>query len=244
MNTGFSRIKSSFKCWKLTGYPAGRLVPNEAEYFVNGNRIRMRGSHLLGMVMNIITDDEYGLKGIGNLNCVVDIGSNIGVFAVHAATRFPGVLLHCYEPDPRNEEDLRFNTATIQATCYAEAVSDVCGYVRFSCEPNTVSSRISRDNRGQTQEKVINVESVNLQKVIDRLGCSGVGSLLKLDCEGAEYEILLQDSVTFFENIVGEFHSTGANSPGDAVDRLRDLGYKIKEFRTYADDKAIVVANK
>ncbi len=152
--------------------------------------------------------------------------------------------MHCYEPDPRNKEDLRFNTETIQVSRYAEAVSDVCGYVKFSCQPNTVSSRISRENQSSSQENIINVEAVNLQRVIDRLSCSGAGSLLKLDCEGAEYEILQQDSVAFFENIVGEFHSTGTNSPGDAVDRLRNLGYKIKKFRKYADDKAIVVATK
>lgn len=238
------RLRSSINCWKLTGYLAGRLVPDEATYHFNSTARRLRGKHVLSMVMNIIVDDEYRLARFGNLSIVVDVGANVGVFANHVATKFPEIELHCYEPDPRAYKDLLFNTRGINASTYSEAVSECSAVIQFACEPQTVSSRILHKTFQSDSQDLIQVASRNLSEVICRLRTRNPGRLIKLDCEGAEYQIIEQSDISFFDHIVGELHKTDDRKPKDAANRLMALGYSILEFREFEDGKAVIIASK
>ena len=47
---------------------------------------------------------------------ILDIGANIGSFAVWASQRWPGCVIHCYEPLPANFELLERNLAHLQGS--------------------------------------------------------------------------------------------------------------------------------
>ena len=47
----------------------------------------------------IVIEDCYRLSKIGRARTVLDIGANIGLFAIAARHRFPRATIHCYEPN-------------------------------------------------------------------------------------------------------------------------------------------------
>lgn len=68
---------------------------------------------------------EYDVPGIDAPTLVLDIGANVGAFAVWAVRKWPGATVTCYEPEPDNFMMLEANTVntgtmTLQAAVYCE----------------------------------------------------------------------------------------------------------------------------
>ena len=63
---------------------------------------------------------------------VIDLGANVGQFAVAAANLFKGVKIFSVEPDPRTADVLKQNLMSIkQATVFVVAVGDSVGEAEF-----------------------------------------------------------------------------------------------------------------
>ena len=70
---------------------------------------------------------------------VLDVGANIGMFALGVAARFPGVVVHAFEPMPRVYEALvenarRCDLARIET--HAHGLSKALGVETFTFDPN------------------------------------------------------------------------------------------------------------
>src|SRR5262245_12868978 len=74
------------------------LVPTSPYRFRNGARLRIgRGvDHV--PILEIFVREEYG--GIADGSVVLDLGANLGAFAVYAATTARGIRVYAYEPSP------------------------------------------------------------------------------------------------------------------------------------------------
>ena len=151
---------------------------------------------------------------------VVDIGANIGAFTLDAATRYPAATVHAYEPDPATcevlQRNIEANGMSSRVRIWNEAVAGGSGSLRLWRGEGSVlvSAHLPASDRGD----FCDVPAVTLQAVVAR--ASGRVGVLKLDCEGAEAEILeaagpALDSV---EYMVAEYHP--ALVP-DVVPRLR-----------------------
>lgn len=156
------------------------------QFFVHGRRIEMRFSEepcLAGDALHVLLDDPYSLERIGQVKYVVDVGANYGFFALSAKSLFPKAIVHCYEPNPDIKQYFEHNITAVGAVPFCEAVSNCDG----SCD--VVRSR----NFGSIGARVITSSSgavpvISIGKVIERIG--GRVDVLKLDCEGSEWEIL------------------------------------------------------
>lgn len=72
------------------------------------------------------------------------------------------------------------------------------------------------------------VWSAHLKTVLEIAG--GHVDVMKLDCEGAEYDIVLgADSQTLsqIDNIVGEYHGADLSAHASLFSRLEDAGFKV-----------------
>ncbi len=113
----------------------------------------------------------------------LDLGGNIGLFGLWTFGHYPGASMTAFEPDPRNA---RLLSMTIQANGLGErwslveaAVGTSVGEVRFAAGEYGTSHIASTDDEGTL--------TVGLVDVFDYT--AGV-DLLKIDIEGAEWEIL------------------------------------------------------
>lgn len=177
-------------------------------------------------VVDLWLDDEYGVKHInGPVNRIVDVGANIGLFSIHAKVHYPCAILHAYEPNPRLSKTLEENLAQFsRITIFNEGVASASTKANF-LEQNT--SRLGRTEI--TADGAIDLAGI--ETVIDRI--EGQIDLLKLDCEGAEWDILLNTSAfRHVKNIRMEYHKVGSDDP---VAKLKsfaaEAGFQLTRLR-------------
>ena len=123
----------------------------------------------------------YGLsQRLSDLKSILDIGANVGFFCIAARSRYPGATIHAYEPNPRTLPFLYSNVEQLGISIYPEAVGADSGHVSIIDNGDCNGARTVQNGDGA-------IAQVSLERAIQRLG--GTVDLLKLDCEGAEWEM-------------------------------------------------------
>jgi FkbM family methyltransferase len=162
---------------------------------------------------------------------VLDFGANIGLFSLRALKCNQRLEVHAFEPAPNNIAALEINQRanpelSPRLHIHPEAVG---GYARtarfFYDETIPQGSTLFGENAGNISVTVRSfseiVESTSL-----RLG------LVKLDVEGAEYEIFEQTPAQLWGKVPAiaiEIHAdpTARRKSEDLVRQIRSLGYSI-----------------
>jgi FkbM family methyltransferase len=160
---------------------------------------------------------------------VLDLGGNIGLFALHALALWPDARVVSYEPDPVNAAVLRRSLAAnglhdrwrlVEAAAGARD-----GTVRFAGGQDALSHVVADGERGETS-------TVPVQDVLDEMAAA---DLVKIDVEGGEWELLLDPrfSASPPAALVLEYHPRGCPSsdPHRAVrDAVEAAGLHHREI--------------
>jgi FkbM family methyltransferase len=174
-----------------------------------------------------LQSDCYGLSRIDfkDGDVVLDIGAHIGLFAIYAALRFPQVLIHAVEPFPDNYELLlqnldRNGIENVQA--HHQAVSGDGRFLEMVTNRQN-SGGSTCHSRTLCYRRQTGIPSTTLDQMFDSLGIDNC-KLLKIDCEGSEYEILFSTgTLSRVEYLSGEFHQNEMLlSQGYTAERLVD----------------------
>lgn len=159
---------------------------------------------------------------------VLDVGANIGAFSLFAAqcTGDAGRIF-AFEPEPSNflclEGNLRRN-GNRNVTTQALAIAGESGRRRLALA-SSGSHSLGESATAETLE-------VEARSLADWIGESGLDRIdfLKLDCEGAEIEIidgLDADTAGRIERIALEFHPRAGHSRETLGQRLSELGFEV-----------------
>ena len=178
------------------------------------------GNECVYDLFNVLLDDEYGLKRLKKApSTIVDIGVNMGIFSIAAAACYPSAKIFGYEPNAEALEKAAFNLRHTNVSLKNEAVGKVSGMCEIESH---VQSRLVRSvtSDGGT------IPVVSLAEVVKRAG--GHVDLLKMDCEGAEWEILEDhESLKSIASIRMEYHLVDGRSWDDFESLVCDGGHKI-----------------
>jgi len=175
-------------------------------------------------VINIWLDDEYGLKALSFIpRSVVDIGANVGLFSLWARHCFPDARIDAYEPNTRVLRFAEQNVAGLGINVFPEGVGSVSGMANLVDDGE---SRLASTSRSTTGQVVIR----SLADVVERAG--GEVDLLKLDCEGAEWEILTdRQSMARVRCLRMEYHLVDGKSLSDFETMAKLLSFdRVKVF--------------
>ncbi|MET0459454.1 MAG: FkbM family methyltransferase [Ilumatobacteraceae bacterium] len=135
---------------------------------------------------------------------VVDLGANVGLFTLHAASK--GARVFSFEPNPecfeRLRSNVRLNDATSSVALFNEAVSDEAGRGQLTVERGgSTGGTVQRGGEG----------GIRMTTLDHALAASPVEKidLLKMDIEGAEVDALrgAEASLAKTERIIAEYHS-------------------------------------
>jgi FkbM family methyltransferase len=166
------------------------------------------GALVVPLYKEIFFKDDYRLRSdpLTPGGTVIDIGANIGMFAVFAATEMRAARVYAFEPFAES-----FALLTRNATAnHLDAIVPVALGIAGDAGTRTLhmQGRHGVHSMFGTSGEAVTIECITLADAFDRFGI-GRCDFLKLDCEGAEYEILLATPPEVFariDRIALEYH--------------------------------------
>jgi FkbM family methyltransferase len=185
---------------------------------------------------NLIRQDYLnGLEALTPGDHVVDIGANIGAFAILAGSKVGTTgRVFAYEPDPTTCERLRANVrlnglenVVVVENC---AVGAVAGRATFYRHAKNAYSSLMDGVDGRVHEHVESfpVPVMGITDVVSRAGPAI--KLMKVDCEGSEYDLidaLDEQSAAAIRQIAMEVHPVEGRSMDQLRSRIESWGMQV-----------------
>lgn len=162
---------------------------------------------------------------------IIDIGAYIGDFSLYAA-KYLNARVIAYEPTAENfamlQENVRINNLEHRVEVVNKAVG-LSGEISLGIEKNDQEIHVSRYLYPDGEQRT--VQSVSLQEIFSTHGIEKV-DLLKVDCEGGEYDIFPTAPDHLFariQNIVFEHHPVEdyEKKIDDIIVKMTRLGYTV-----------------
>lgn len=174
LHVPFSRAKSLAmpETIRLEGRDIALRLPSE-----HGVRIAF---------VELLLDDCYQLRRLvrqgERIVRIIDVGANVGLFGLAARIAFPESIIHAYEPNKALKPYLSHQCLNARANAFYEAVGRKRGHITLDVSgAESVHTTTHLDPTGT-------IPQIDLRTAIERIG--GTVDLLKMDCEGAEWEML------------------------------------------------------
>jgi len=202
---------------------------NEKEHIIEikkfGRNIKFydvnRAINTIGLIKENFVDEHYRNLDIKDKD-VVDVGANIGDTAIYFALK-GAKHVYAFEPYPYS-----YNIAmkNIKLNCLEDRITllnEGCGISGFVTIKEEYKSTGRTDLKKFKEGNKIRVES--LDEIVKRFNLKH--SALKVDCEGCEYDLILNasdEALKAFDQIIMEYHYGYRN----LVKRLRQTRFKVK----------------
>lgn len=191
-------------------------------------KVRTRSTDI-HVVAEIFLLNEYPLHNIPSGSTIIDIGAHIGLFSVYAHSLGKDFRIFCFEPMKENFELLKEN---ISANGYTDIVAVNTGLAGSTGKRTIyVHSDMAAHSLVKKSNSGIMIDTVTLKDVFDSYRVEKC-DYLKMDCEGAEYEILSALPDKYFDRIFAikiEYEIVDNNrSPLEALQsRLAALNFSV-----------------
>ena len=190
--------------WNIKNWPTfflyylGIKKGGGAFCFRNGVVIRDIEGSASGTIAVVFIRKHYG--SIIGKSVVVDIGSNIGVFAIYAAMSNSNIKIYAFEPIKANydllEKNISENNLRGRIIAFNLGISSKTEKREFYLSSSAEHSLYN----GDSYNSRISVDCLCLNDVLNYNSISKV-DLLKINAEGAEYEILYSAPKECFDKI-------------------------------------------
>jgi len=198
--------------------------------------IRVRGKMDAWSVKETLLDQFYSRYGaeIGEDWMIMDVGAAIGEFTLLAAKKAHYGKVFAFEPFPGSyqllQENMQLNSIS-NVEIHNQAIWSRDGELSF-INGNSEPLQLSMDP-GQPSDDTHNPLKIHCISLLQALDLSAIFhlDLLKLDCEGAEFPILLDAHPDVFERIdrmIMEYHDGYMqHHHQELIKHLENSGYKV-----------------
>jgi len=167
-----------------------------------------------------------------------DVGANVGNYSKLLATEFPNSILHLFEPHPKNFQKLGTKEFTEQVFLNNLAVSEEQGALEiFDYKYNDGSSHasvykgvIEDIHKGESvshKVKKITLDDYIIEKSITEI------SLLKIDVEGHELQVLKGASKAIYDGSIKIIHFEFNEMNVESRTFLKDIISLLDEYNFY-----------
>lgn len=184
----------------------------------------------------MFVERKYDCYGLNNLDVVFDIGANNGLFSLLMLNN-GCKKVYAFEPNQESLVNLKHmfrntdNLVSVEKAVYTKDED-----LEFFIDPNnTTIGSVSEKHlldEGVTVQKIV-VPAISLKSFIQQNNLDRV-SLVKMDIEGAEYEIIdhLEDEVfDKIDSFLIEYHDNTDRRIVKMIDKLKSKGYDIEQIR-------------
>jgi FkbM family methyltransferase len=211
---------------------------------VEGLRFRVRRlAWDEGFLRHAIEHEDYTKHGFAlqETDTVIDVGANIGAFSVYAASRVPRGRVIAFEPAAdnhalasRNAELNGLENLTTVRAAVAGRTGTITLYRALGSGAHSTTAGRLKSTMGTETVEALSLEDVFQRYAVERC------QLLKLNCEGAEFEILYSASPALLgriDRIAMEYHATEdkRRKANELVEYLCRQGFEVVEYIDYVD---------
>src|SRR5207237_6931029 len=231
------KLLARSRSWRFTANTlTQRQSDSLATFNWHGHQIQYRPGTSDGfMVHDTLIKSEYTLPAWRQPNVIVDVGSNIGGSIIYFHRLFPAARIYGFEPHPETFRILELNVSRMPSvSVFNFGLSDSDQKLEIPFK-GTDFSVFSTGQSGPLNKNaaVVNCEVRNIATTLPALGIEKA-DLIKIDCEGAEYDILTalpQDLLAGCKWIVGEIHDDKGFELLAFLASQFDLDLRKKMFR-------------
>ena len=230
-----------FKNWYIYPQVYFKLTKNEYVIFETRSglkiKIRVNSTDLMALT-HVWLIQEYTDNGfsINNDDIIIDVGAHIGLFALFASQFCKDGKIFCYEPIKENYKLLIENIEI-------NKIKNIFpNNIAVTKETSRVKIFLNDDQSGHSifvqNDNFVEVNSKSLPDIFVDNGINEC-NFLKLDCEGAEYEIIESLSPDLFTKIsktVIEYHMADTKP-----ELLKQLINKLKQFSFSVHTKPLFI---
>jgi FkbM family methyltransferase len=215
--------------------------------FRNGLKIKTEDAISAATIAVIFIKKDYGY--VEENSVIIDIGANIGVYSLYAV-QSKNTKVFAFEPMINNynllKENIRLNKLEKNIIAFNLAVgakeekrklylgeSPFPSFLPISSSPFNASYGNSKKEEAQ---KYVEISCTPLKDVFDKNSIEKC-DILKMDCEGAEFEILYNLPEEYFKRIKEirmEYHnhlSDKKNNVEFLMNFLKQKGFVAKKFK-------------
>jgi FkbM family methyltransferase len=180
-------------------------------------------------VVEVFRNGEYDVPiDWPNLTLIIDVGAHVGAFLCWSAQLSRNARILAFEPEPLNfadlERNVKLNGLEDRVTLHNAAIAAQEGNRLLNVPPERNLASFALPIPGA---EVVSVPTVGLDGYIRK--CSERVSLLKMDCEGAEWEVvpsLTDEAWGKIERVLIECHSLNLHRVADMRATLNDAGFR------------------
>jgi len=248
----FSCIRKSVVAWYGSEIPLEELLASSAwvyalrfgwrydiagRYWFKGD---VKFKHMYGPILEVFEYGEYKNLDVDN-KIVVDVGAFVGDSSIYFVLRGAKKVI-AVEPIPVNYlemvENIRLNNMENRIIPVNAALGSELGSVKIRLvEPhmhyfrNTLLENLITKN---SKDKYVYIPKITLGSIINRFNIDTENSILKMDCEGCEFEVIIKDfkHVKLFNEIYFEYHTCYTGIPVNKLLTLLKKNYKCKVIST------------
>lgn len=215
----------SLNYYKLFGSRQKKIGENHKDKLLS----RLKINDAIGFdhsYKEIFEDRVYSLKFSSDHPVILDCGSNIGLSIIYFKQQYPEAIIYGFEPDVNIYEILlanvnNFNLKNVEII--NSAVWTKKGFIEFNPEGSLAGSIVTKNS---TEFNSYKVSTINLRDYVENSKID----FLKLDIEGAEYEVLnsISDLLMNVENLFVEYHSIFGQEQklGDILQIIKNAGFR------------------
>ena len=248
----FKRL-STFRGFDVDFYDENNQLVFSKEYTVNDIELRYPIFKFDGLDCSwrnyneFFVDDIYRNFNINNLDTVIDIGANVGLFAKYMYSKGAEKVV-LVEANPNLEEKINniLDEDSNRSSVYLSPIFSEKKTVTFNySDSNSAIGSIAFDStKGVDYESLTNsieLETITLDEIIEKEGIERI-SLLKCDIEGGEYNLipsLTDKQMSMIDKFMIEIHSNDNNQIQPILDKLESHGFNYKIYSPTLNSMAI-----
>jgi FkbM family methyltransferase len=176
-------------------------------------------------------DKLYDKLDLSDVETVIDIGANVGLFSTYMSRKPNVKLIHAIEPTSKAYDQLIKQFYYYQGVkCHKLGIHSFTGKSAIkSNEDNSCISSFVHDTGSHTTN-----EEVDVMTLSDFMHSqTQMVDLVKIDVEGLEYDILKATSDTdilMIKKFLIEYHPVDNQNVSELILRLEKLGYTVSKY--------------
>jgi FkbM family methyltransferase len=177
----------------------------------------------------VLRDYEVPHVDWASFNTIVDVGANVGAATLWFARKAPQAAIISVEPSrkvvPALRRNIHANRLDDRVQIVAAALADHTGTATLNEDGPSVFGTTAVSMSGTSEY----VPAVSLQDLLEQHGLDEV-DFLKLDCEGAEFDILHAADDRLLRRhrfIVGEYHAARRADVDGLLSRLEAARFRV-----------------